>query len=54
MSPKCNHKCPYRRVEGGLITEREGSMTVEAETEVMCFEDGGTGQSQGIQEANRR
>ena len=53
MIPKCNLKCPNRRVEGRLITESRGSMTVEAEMGVMCFKDGGMGQSQGIQEANR-
>lgn len=43
MNPKCNHRCPNRRVEGRLVTESRGSVTVGAEMEVICFEDGGRG-----------
>jgi hypothetical protein len=53
MNPKCNHRFPNRRVGGRLVTESGGGVTVEAEMEVMCFEDGGMGQSQGVQEACR-
>lgn len=38
---------PYKRVKGGLASERE--VTIEAEVGVVCYEDGERETNQGIQ-----